>query len=404
MNNSTAVPPTTGPTRGTAEAANATERVQQLEAELVRARAEFAALNNRLSHDVQGILRNIASFANYIRDTASDRLSEREVRYLSRIVAGAQRGATVARDLTSLATVATTELRRTTIDPVNLARQTVAELEPVTAGRAVQFGLPEGPVVKAEADLVLARLAIWHLLSNAIKFTRPKSAADIRVTVHTEQESCVISVIDNGVGFSPEYGSKLFAPFERLHYEEEFEGNGIGLAVVKEVAARHGGQAGAELVAGGGARFWLALPLARSVQAPTPSAAPDSEALTRRLVVAIDDEPLVLMTVKTLLERDGNEVITAVGGEEGVRLMRALAADSRKVEVVICDWMMPRVNGGDIARVAKELHPASRVIVLTGLRANVTSDDSMPGAVDDIVGKPVRAADLRRAVQAGAGT
>ena len=104
------------------------------------------------------------------------------------------------------------------------------------------------------------------------------------------------------------------------------------------------------------------------------------------------------MTVKTLLERDGNEVITALGGMEGLRLMKSLAGEGRKVDVVISDWLMPRVSGAEIARAAKEIHPSSRVILLTGARAGVSANDAASGAVDGIVAKPVRAAELRRVV------
>lgn len=375
-------------------------RVRKLEAELARTRLEFAALNNRLSHDMQGILRNIASFAHHIRDAAQERLLAREVQYLGRIEAGALRGANIARDLTSLSAVATTELRPTTVDPAHIAAQAVRDLHPALEGRNVQIDLPQGPGPQVHADLVLARLAVWHLLSNAIKFTRPVKAARIQVTAQADHDSCVIAVSDNGVGFSQEYAYKLFAPFERLHYDSEFEGNGIGLAMVREIALRHGGRFGVDPADGEGARFWIALPLAGRTAPATlvaPGAAHAARA-TRRLILAVDDEPLVLMTVKTLLERDGNEVITAVGGAEGLRLMQSLAGDGRNLDLVISDWLMPQVGGAEIARAAKEFHPASRVVLLTGLRPEAGTDHEMPRAVDGIVAKPVRAAELRRVV------
>jgi CheY-like chemotaxis protein len=381
-----------------AAAAPAAGRIHQLETELAQARAEFAALNNRMSHDMQSLLRNIAGFATFVRDSAGDRLSEREAKYLGRIEAGAHRGAAVARDLASLATVATSELRRSAVDPVSLARQAAVDLDLAGDSRRVEVVLPEGPALKVDADVVLTRLAIWHLLANAVKFTRPKQSARILITAEAQADSCVFGVSDNGVGFSPEYAHKLFKPLERLHTEQEFEGSGIGLAVVKEVATRHGGHVGAQLIDGGGARFWFTLPLARTSPVAQRSASTRGVCSSPQLVVAIDDEPLVLMTVKALLERDGYEVVTALGGEEGMRLMRALAEDGRKVDVVVSDWLMPRVGGSDIAQAAKEMHPSSRVVVLTGMRADVDTDQAMHGTIDDIVTKPMRAADLRRAV------
>ena len=108
------------------------------------------------------------------------------------------------------------------------------------------------------------------------------------------------------------------------------------------------------------------------------------------------------MTIKTLLERDGTEVLTAVGGEEGLRTVRALSQEGRKLDVVISDWLMPHVGGAEIVQAARQFHPASRIILLTGLRPQTDGQDALPQAVDAIVAKPVRAADLRRAVaQAG---
>lgn len=380
-------------------------RCRQLEAELARLRGEFASVNNRLSHDLQGILGNVSTFAGYVRESAGERLSEREKQLVGRIEAGAQRGASVMRDLGALVNVATADMHPRSVEIDKVAAEALRDLRESLGGRAVQVELPQPPCPHVEADLALTRLALWHLLANAVKFTRPVTAARIQVSARAEDGACVIAVTDNGVGFNPQYAHKLFGAFGRLHYDHEFEGNGIGLAIVKEVAARHGGRVGAEPLAGGGARFWMRLPLARAQAMPEapPAGAPGASA-ARRLVLAIDDEPLVLMTIKTLLERDGTEVLTAVGGEEGLRAVRALSQEGRKLDVVISDWLMPQVGGAEIVKAARQFHPASRIILLTGLRPQTDGQDALPQAVDAIVAKPVRAADLRRAVaQSGPG-
>jgi CheY-like chemotaxis protein len=379
-----------------ADLASARARAERLEAELARTRADFSRLSQRLSHDVQGVLRQAASFAHYVRETAATRLSARELDYLGRIAAGAAKGASAAMDLTALANVVTADMRPTRLDTATVVAQCVRDLGGGLRDREIQFVLPGGPGPQAVGDPSLVRLALWHLLSNAVKFTRPVPAPRIDVQVLELSGGCRISIQDNGVGFSEEYAHKLFQPFERLHYDTEFEGNGIGLAIVREVVQRHGGRVGAESPREGGARFWIELPPAPAAgKARGPSCV---RGHPRRLVVLVDDEPLVLMTIRTLLERDGDEVLTAAGGEAGLDLLRTLASQQRVVDAVISDWTMPGVPGAQVVAAARTLHPAARVVVLTGTRTDGDCGAAIRIAADEVLSKPLRSADLRRAL------
>lgn len=203
-------------------------RLRQLQEELERTQAQFSALSNRLSHDLQGILSNIEQFASLVRDTAHERLAEREARHLGRIVAGARRGEAMVRDLASLCSVVTAPMQRGVVDAGRLARQAFRDLHPEAQERQVRIDFPEEPTPRLSGDPVLARLAMWHLLSNAVKFTRPTRAAHIRITARAHGESCTIAVSDNGVGFEQAYAHRLFAPFERLHHQDEFEATASG--------------------------------------------------------------------------------------------------------------------------------------------------------------------------------
>ena len=124
------------------------------------------------------------------------------------------------------------------------------------------------PVVVVEADPTLLRSVLKNLLGNALKYTRPRAEAVIEISARESAAEIELCVRDNGIGFDPRFVDKLFGVFQRLHTVEEFEGNGIGLANVRRIVARHGGRTWAEGEPGKGAAFYLTLP--RSEKDPPP--------------------------------------------------------------------------------------------------------------------------------------
>ena len=108
-----------------------------------------------------------------------------------------------------------------------------------------------------DCDPALARIALANLLSNALKFTRPRDRAIIRIRPVRADGQAGIAVQDNGVGFKMAYAGKLFGVFQRLHRSDEFEGNGAGLALVQRIAQKHGGRVWAESEVDGGATFFI---------------------------------------------------------------------------------------------------------------------------------------------------
>jgi light-regulated signal transduction histidine kinase (bacteriophytochrome) len=136
--------------------------------------------------------------------------------------------------------------------------EVVEELKPATAGREIAFEIGSLPPI--HADRPMMRRVMLNLLANAIKFTRPKAAALIEVGARAGNRETVFYVKDNGVGFDMKYADMLFGVFQRLHGVEEFEGTGIGLAIVKRIIAKHGGRVWAEGKTSEGATIYFALP------------------------------------------------------------------------------------------------------------------------------------------------
>jgi CheY-like chemotaxis protein/two-component sensor histidine kinase len=376
-------------------------RIEALEAELRRTRAEFATFSNRLSHDMQAILRNIQGFGEALREQAAAKLSPREARHLERMLAGAQRGDGLMRDLAMLCGAAIAELQPQGVDVRALLDECILELAPVLARRQVQWSLAPAPWPRIDADPALLRLALGQLVGNAVKFTRPRETAHIAIALAATPGEWVLTVADDGVGFDAAYGERLFQPFERLHLPTEFEGNGIGLALVKAVADRHGARVHAEALPQAGARFTLALPRQlppAALAACAPDCTPVASGAPQKVrILLVDDEPLVLATVRLVLEREGHEVVTAASGEAALQALRQQAEQARGFDVVISDWLMPGVGGAEVVLSAKAFQPTVRTIVLTGQRPD-PAGAGLPPAVDQVLAKPVSAADLRRAV------
>lgn len=375
------------------------------EEELARVRAEFATFSSRLAHDLRGIFSNIDGFAGALQEQAGGKLTDKEARYLQRIAAGARRGDSVVRDLALLSATAVAQMQPQALDFGALVRQAIRDLAPQLAGRALDWELADGDWPQLVADPALLRLAVDQLLANAAKFTRGQAHGRVRVELQGEASEWVVAVTDNGAGFDPAYADRLFQAFERLHLPTEFEGNGIGLAVVKLVAQRHGGGVQAQALAGGGARFAFSLRRraaeAMPVQAPADEA-PAEEATARRplRVLVVDDEPLVLATVKAMLERDGHQVLAAAGGLAGLQALAQQGREARRFDLVLTDWLMPGASGADVVQAARASDPAVRILVLTGQRPQVRGGPGIPGGVDGLLQKPLRPAELRRAVQA----
>jgi light-regulated signal transduction histidine kinase (bacteriophytochrome) len=132
------------------------------------------------------------------------------------------------------------------------------ELSPEMMGREFEWKIGELPTVNADHSLL--RQVFINLLGNSIKYTRPREKARIEIGAEEKEHEYVIFVRDNGVGFEPKYVHRLFGVFQRLHTERDFEGTGIGLAIVRRIIARHGGTVWAEGRVNEGATFYFTLP------------------------------------------------------------------------------------------------------------------------------------------------
>jgi PAS domain S-box-containing protein len=233
------------------------QRVAARTSDLAQANQELEAFSYSVSHDLRAPLRALDGFSLALAEDYGHELDEAAQDYLRRIRAASQRMARLIDDLLQLSRVTRAEMAPEPVDLAEIAADVLGDLRSGDASRKVDVQMPEHLVANGDAKLLEVLLA--NLLGNAWKFTSGKELAHIELgTEHTDHET-VYYVRDDGAGFDPVYADKLFTPFQRLHTSDEFPGTGIGLATVKRIVRRHGGNVWAEGAVGSGTtvRFTL---------------------------------------------------------------------------------------------------------------------------------------------------
>jgi signal transduction histidine kinase len=234
------------------------QRVAARTAELEAANKELEAFSYSVSHDLRAPLRAVDGFSDALQSDYGPSLPAEARRYLAMIRDGAQRMGTLIDDLLAFSRLGRQPLRITRHDPGQLVREALADIGGVPPGREIVFKIGELPAVSGDRALLKQ---VWiNLLSNAVKYTRPSARAVIEVAAMREEGATCFSVRDNGTGFDMKYAHKLFGVFQRLHRAEEFEGTGVGLAIVQRILQRHGGRVWAQAGLGKGATFFFTLP------------------------------------------------------------------------------------------------------------------------------------------------
>ncbi|MFH0953311.1 MAG: transporter substrate-binding protein [Verrucomicrobiota bacterium] len=232
-------------------------RVQQRTAELAATNKELESFAYSVSHDLRSPLQHIVGFSQALQEDCGDVLQEKARRYLDMLHSETQRMSHLIDAILRLSRATRGEMRRERVDLSQLAQEVETELRKAEPDRAVDCSVAPGMV--AQGDPALLRAALQNLLGNAWKFTRKCDRARVEVGMVEQDGKLVYFVRDNGAGFDMKQASKLFAPFQRLHSEEDYPGTGVGLATVQRIVHRHGGRIRAEAEPGKGATFYFTL-------------------------------------------------------------------------------------------------------------------------------------------------
>lgn len=232
---------------------------KRLEAELRKTTEEIEAFTYSVSHDLRAPLRGIIGYTTILEEDYASHLDDEGKRITAAIISNTQKMGHLIDDLLAFSRLNKQELAKTTIETSELVNQIIENIIHSQPEKQIHWELGELPEIKADLNTIRQ---VWiNLLQNAVKYSGKKSLQQIQISGKKENDRIVFKVSDNGVGFDPRYSHKLFKVFQRLHADEEFEGTGVGLALVHKIIQRHGGTVWAESTPGEGASFYFSLPV-----------------------------------------------------------------------------------------------------------------------------------------------
>jgi PAS domain S-box-containing protein len=233
------------------------ELVAERTTDLLAVNQELEAFTHSVAHDLRAPLRSISGFSQILLEDYADRLDKQGSEHLERLKASSEHMSHLIEDLLNLSRVTSAALNREQTDLSAMAQSIVADLIKEQPERQAHFDIQEGITVFGDPDLL--NIMLQNLLDNAWKFTGKKAETEISFGITIYEGRQAYYVRDNGTGFNMAHAGKLFEPFKRLHSTKEFTGTGIGLASVKRIIRRHGGQIWAEGKVGQGATFYFTL-------------------------------------------------------------------------------------------------------------------------------------------------
>jgi signal transduction histidine kinase len=233
------------------------ERIRQRTQALEAANKELEAFSYSASHDLRAPLRAIDGFGRALLEDYGASLDPTAVTYLRRMCAGASRMSDLIDDMLKLSRITRYEMQLADVDMSEMAETLAATLRERHPDRQVDFRVAPGMRVRADRNLL--RIALENLLENAWKYTSKVAAARVEFGRVRQQHETIYVLRDNGAGFDMRFADKLFGAFQRLH-GKEFDGTGIGLAIVQRVVIRHGGRIWADAEVDKGAIFYFTLP------------------------------------------------------------------------------------------------------------------------------------------------
>lgn len=234
------------------------EKVQERTEELQRANGEMEAFTYSVSHDLRAPLRGIIGFTSIIQEEYVSKLDEEANRLISVVKANTLKMGHLIDDLLTFSRIGKKDILKSYVSTADIVNQLVEEFKSTAEGNKINWTIHSLPGVHADANTIRQ---VWiNLLSNAVKYSGLQEEPVIEVGTVNKDGRLVFFVKDNGVGFDPTYAKKLFKVFQRLHSSEEFEGTGVGLAIVEKIISKHGGQVWAEGKIDEGASFYFFIP------------------------------------------------------------------------------------------------------------------------------------------------
>jgi PAS domain S-box-containing protein len=232
--------------------------------ELAAANKELEAFTYTAAHDLRAPLRHMHGYSTFLKEAWYDRLDDEGRHFLDRIITSTKGMATLLDELLNFSRLGRVDMQKHEVRLADLVERIRADLG-ANEPDAQRVRWEVGVLPEVEGDISLLHQVLVNLLSNAIKYSRKVAEPQVLIGSQYDEEAKMVTIFvrDNGAGFDMQYGTKLFQVFQRLHRPNDFEGTGIGLAIVRRIVERHGGKVWAEGVVGQGATFYFSLPEGR---------------------------------------------------------------------------------------------------------------------------------------------
>jgi len=235
------------------------KRVEQRTRELQFVNKQLDTFNSTVAHDLRAPIRGLRMFADLLNKKFGDQLGDKGKEYIDYINQSAKQIDSLVKDLLAYSRARKKELVKVKLDMNQLVNEVFNELKPNAADRKIELIIDS--LEPCRGDRTAIKQVLSNLIGNAIKFTAKESSARIIMSCEKGQDEILFFIKDNGIGFKPEFKEEIFKIFRRLNKDEDFEGTGIGLAIVEQIIERHGGQVWANSEASKGATFYFTLPL-----------------------------------------------------------------------------------------------------------------------------------------------
>ncbi|HKK42702.1 MAG TPA: PAS domain S-box protein, partial [Bacteroidales bacterium] len=237
------------------------DMVEERTRQLLDANKELESFSYSVSHDLRAPLRAIHSFTSILKEDYDKVLDDEGKRICGIIEDSSIHMGNLIDDLLSFSRVGRSEMLFSEVDMGKMVDAVINEISDPEIKEKIS--IIKGKLYPVEGDLNTLRLVWTNLISNAVKYSSKKPNPEIEIGSKKNKSSVIYYVKDNGAGFDMKYIGKLFGVFQRLHSQKEFEGNGVGLAIIQRIVARHGGRVWAEGEYGKGASFYFSLPLSQ---------------------------------------------------------------------------------------------------------------------------------------------
>ena len=241
----------------TAELIKANSKIIERTAQLELANKELESFSYSVSHDLRAPLRAIHGYAKMLKGGYESNLDNEGNRFLNNIVSNSKKMGQLIDDLLSFSRIGRNELVKMNINMHQLVTNICDELKNEQPGRNIEFQISN--LLSAQADNTAIKQVWFNLISNAIKYSMHTEKTVIEISSEIKEDEIIYHIKDNGAGFDMRYAGKLFGVFQRLHSDEEFEGTGVGLALIQRIIVKHGGRVWGEGKVNKGATFYFTL-------------------------------------------------------------------------------------------------------------------------------------------------